>query len=135
MSVKQNYAILDSGCPVSVSGKKWIEKFLNQFGHSIAINKEKENERFKFGSSKTYDSNEKITLNVKIGGQDWIAKVSVIEAEIPLLLGNDFMKKHGISLINDSNLNESYIQLSSGKRIVKNGTGHWKVAIQGKNSK
>lgn len=42
--VNQNYDILDSEFPVSVSGKKWIEKFLNQFRHSIAIYEEKEHE-------------------------------------------------------------------------------------------
>ena len=52
--------------------------------------------------------------------------------DIPLLLGNDFMKDNSISLINDSQKN-SYIQLTDGKKIEKHNMGHWKVTLKGIN--
>ena len=60
-----------------------------------------------------------------------VIKVSVIQADIPLLLGNDIMKERGISLINDPVKKQSYIRIGRNKKIDKTTSGHWKVEIKG----
>ena len=134
VSTNEHIAILDSGCPLSVCGRRWIEKFVQQYGKDSILRRVKEEERFKFGSSKIYDSTERVTLKVRMEDNTWVIKCSVIQLDIPLLLGNDFMKDNSISLINDSQ-KKSYIQLTDGKKIEKYNMGHWKVTLEGINMK
>ena len=52
-------AILDSGCSTTVSGKVWIQEFINKYGKDVVMKREQDDELFMFGSSKVYKSEEK----------------------------------------------------------------------------
>ena len=125
-------AILDSGCSTTVSGKVWIQEFINKYGKDVVMKREQDDELFMFGSSKVYQSEEKIALKIKMSSLVCTIRVSVIDASIPLLIGNDVMVGLGISLINDIHKHESYIQIGIiNKTLRKKGNGHWRINIEG----
>ena len=47
---------------------------------------------FKFGPSKIYYSNKKAKIPIHIGDQTKIIAVSVVKANVPMLLGKDILK-------------------------------------------
>ena len=57
------------------------------------IKREKENERFKFGPSQVYRSTHNYEIDVCVGNLNDKIKVSVVDADIPLLLGLDVQEK------------------------------------------
>ena len=44
--------IVDTGCPRTVTGRIWMEMFLESQGDNIKVRTGKENENFRFGPSK-----------------------------------------------------------------------------------
>ena len=125
-------AILYSGCSTTVSGKVWIQEFINKYGKDVVKKREQDEELFMFGSSKVYKSEEKIALKIIISSLVCTIRVSVIDASIPLLIVNDVMVGLGISLINDVHKQESYIQIGIiNKHLRKKGNWHWRINIEG----
>ena len=102
---------MDSGCSTTVSGKVWVQEFINKYGKDVVMKREQDEELFMFGSSKVYKSEEKISLKIKMSSLVCTIRASVIDANISLLIGNDVMVGLGISLINDVHKDESYIQI------------------------
>ena len=49
-------AIVDSACPKTVASLLFIEAWIESKGGNVSIRKERENENFKFGPSKIYNS-------------------------------------------------------------------------------
>ena len=94
----ENQAVLDSGCPKTVGGKHWlrmyiqslnqIEKFKNFIPEEVP-----EREKFKFGPSQIYESNQAVIIPINIGGEYRKLKMSVVDANIPCLIGRDHMTK------------------------------------------
>ena len=89
---------MDSGCPKSVAGKLWVNLYkqsvmnMEEF-KDFNFKEYDEKEDFKFGSSQVYTSHKAITLPVKIGIRTTSIIVSQVNANIPLLLGRDYLKK------------------------------------------
>ena len=94
----ENQAILDSGCPKTVGGKHWLRVYiqsLNQIEKFKNFNPEEvsEKEKFKFGPSQIYESNQAVIIPINIGGEYRKLKMSVVDANIPCLIGRDHMTK------------------------------------------
>ena len=90
-----------------------------------------ENEKFKFGSGKTYVSNLNHKLDIKAGKSELSINVSVIDADIPLLLGADYQIKWG--MVVDVENNEIFLrETNQYEKIKRSKSGHWKLKIQGK---
>ena len=89
--------VVDCGCPKTVTGKPWMDAFMESKGFGV-IRREKENEYFKFGpsNSEVYKSNENYEIEVSIGTFKDKIKVSVVDADIPLLLGLDYQERWGM---------------------------------------
>ena len=56
----------------------------------LDIRRVKEDETYRFGNGPLYRSKEYYVINVDIGELETELKVSVVEADVPLLLGLDF---------------------------------------------
>ena len=121
--------IIDPGCPKTVAGKKWMDSFSETQDKNVIIRRHKENENFKFGPSKVYNSKENYEINVNIGKMETTMRVSVVEADIPLLLGLDYQEKWGIVM--DIEKRELFIKKSNEVFKIKSSKStHWKLLIQ-----
>ena len=50
--------IVDTGCPKTVAGKRWMNSYVESKGENVFVRRRKENEKFKFGPSNIYQSTE-----------------------------------------------------------------------------
>ena len=92
-------AITDSACSKSVMGTAWLQKYLDVTRGKIAkpdfIN---EQDAFKFGASRVYESSYAAVILLMIDG-NWIAvKASVVHGDVPLLLSRPALGKLGMVL-------------------------------------
>ena len=88
--------VVDCGCPKTVCGKPWMDAFVESKGDNFVIKRVKEDEQFRFGPSYVYQSEHNYAIEVRIGNMSEIIKVSVVEANIPLLLGLDYQEQWGM---------------------------------------
>ena len=125
-------AVIDSGCPKSVTGRPWLDAFIesNDCSH-LVIRRRRENEKFKFGPSCIYSSFENYEIPVSIGNLKETIVVSVVDADIPLLIGLDYQRKWGVVMdIGRSNI---YIRKSNENFPMKTSMKHWTLPIQSSN--
>jgi len=104
----ENKCVVDSGCPKSVAGKLWVNLYkqsvmnMEEF-KDFNFKEYEEKEDFKFGPSQVYTSYKAITLPVKIGIRTTSIVVSQVNANIPLLLGRDYLKEWKCSMNFENN--------------------------------
>ena len=121
-------AIIDSGCPKTVAGKPWLDAFIESKGDDIQVKRRKEKEYFRFGPSKVFMSSENYEIEVSIGTLKDKIKVSVVETNVPLLIGLDYQKKWG--MIIDIGRNEIHIRKSDETFKISGKESHWTLPIQ-----
>ena len=88
--------IADIGCPNTVISEEDTDNFLehlNQFQQENLQYKEVDR-KFKFGPSGPYDCNRKMTFPIQ---NIWV-EVSIVQAKIPMLLGNNILKPLGAKI-------------------------------------
>jgi hypothetical protein len=90
------FMIVDSGCPRGLMGYKEYEKMKKQYETEII--KLRKSERFRFGPSKSYTSESKVRIPMRIGESDLFVDFFLVDASIPILIGNDFLKPMGGSI-------------------------------------
>ena len=90
----------------------------------------KENEKFRFGSSDTYKSETYYEIKIEANELKEKIRVSVIDANIPLLLGLEYQTRWG--MIIDSGTKEIYIRKSKDKFKKDRRTNMWTLPIQKK---
>ena len=120
--------IVDSACPKTVTGRSWMDSFIES-KHDVFIKRYKENESFKFGPSKVYKFSENYEIDVQIGNLIDKIRVSVVDADIPLLLGLDYQEKWG--MIIDIGRKEIKIRKSQETFSMDPNASHWTLPIQG----
>ena len=120
--------VVDSACPKTVTGKSWMDAFIES-KDDINIKRTKEKEFFKFGPSKVSLSKENYEIEVAIGKLKEKIKVSVVDADIPLLLGLDYQEKWGVVI--DIGRKELKIRKSKETFKIHPDATHWTLHIQG----
>ena len=80
--------VVDSGCPRSLLGDKELD-ILKELVEVNEFNVKEE--AFRFGPSRIYKSNKKVTFTMQIGSQEIDCEFFVMKGNIPILLGNDVM--------------------------------------------
>ena len=89
-----------------------------------------ENRKFKFGSGETYLSKLSHKIKIKPGNSKFYINVSVVDADIPLLLGVDYQKQWG--MVFDIGEKEVYLRETNEYIALKQSkSNHWKLPIQG----
>ena len=130
--------IVDNGAPVSLSGNRWIDKYLNENNlDKNNLNVKEVNQRFKFGESR-YKSEETIDLPVimkmKGKGEKIVKQVTthVVQGEVPFLLGKETMKKWGTKIDVNNDVLEIQSELEDPVLIEGFATtgGHTAVKIK-----
>ena len=95
-SETENKAIVDSGCPKTVAGKLWFSVYRDSLKEMKGTENLKYNDEkhfFKFGPSSVYEAKQSVELPIKIGNQETCIRVSLVNANVPFLLGKDYLKK------------------------------------------
>ena len=128
------FGILDTACPKTVAGRVWLDSYVESLGMGHAPIKQRvENEKFKFGPSETYTSNMSYQIHVEMGNLKENIFVSIVEANIPLLIGIDYQSEWG--MIFDTQKKEVFIRKSKESFTVNTSRGnHWKMPIRSKQS-
>ena len=108
-----------------------MDAFVESKGDNFVIKRVKEDEQFRFGPSDVYQSEHNYAIEVRIGNMSEIIKVSVVEANIPLLLGLDYQEQWG--MIIDIGKRNIHIRKSGENFKIKGSrTKHWTLPIQNK---
>ena len=120
--------VIDTGCTKTVAGKVWMDAYMKT--QETGIRTGKENEKFRFGSSDTYKSETYYEIKIEANELKEKIRVSVIDANIPLLLGLEYQTRWG--MIIDSGTEEIYVR-KSGDRFKKDKRlNMWTLPIQKK---
>ena len=95
LSVSKFESIVDSACPNTVTGKSWLEDFISGLDEEdrrkISF---RESERiFKFGGGEKRKSLGIVIFPCLLAGRNVKMQTEVVDADIPLLLGNSMLKK------------------------------------------
>ena len=119
--------VVDCGCPKTVAGRPWMDAFIESKGN-VKIRLEKERERFRFGPSQVFTSTQNYEIEVHVGDLTETIKVSVVDADVPLLLGLDYQSKWGMVI--DVGRNIIRIRKSNQTFKMNPDSSHWKLPIQ-----
>ena len=89
-------AIVDTGCPKTVCGRPFMDAFIASKGKNCYVRRTCEDQNSKFGDGHVYKSNMSHAIDVEIGGYKTVIETSVVDVNIPLLLGMDYLKRWGV---------------------------------------
>ena len=121
------FMIVDSGCPRSLMGLKEYEKLKQEYETEV-LNL-KEHEKFRFGPSKSYTSGSKVRVPMRIGDSEFCVDFFTVDANIPILIGNDFLKPMGGSI----NIGEKQLEIKKLDKMIKmieTPGGHFVIPVK-----
>ena len=122
-------AVVDTGCPKTVCGKAFMDAFISSKGKHEQVRRKYEDQNFKFGDGNIYNSNLSHEIEVEIGDLKTTIETSVVDVNIPLLLGMDYLKKWGVVI--DTGKEQLHIRKSKESfNIDTKKSNHWKLPIQ-----
>ena len=86
--------IVDLGCPNSVISRRDVKHFITNLSkvQQDNLNIVQVDEKFKFGPSGPFQCIEKLQFPINYGSKHLNAEVAIVEVNIPMLLGNNFLK-------------------------------------------
>ena len=121
-------AVVDSGCSKTVAGSKWVKCFLESLnGEEVEkIHTKDSNETFKFGKGEPIQSSGKIVIPVQFGKQKVTIESDIVEADIPLLLSKEALKKAGTIL--DFN-NDTALMFGEKQTLIATESGHYAIPL------
>ena len=100
--------ITDSGAPLSVVGKPWVDKYLEENDMTRdELEKETVEEYFRFGPSEVYRSKYKLEIPIIVRDKKGrkvriVVKPYEIDTDVPMLCGKNTLKEWGsITIHND----------------------------------
>ena len=90
-----NYALVDCACPTTVAGQNWIMKFIGRLSmeDKQKVKLFKSQKVFKFGGGERRNSKCILEFPCCLGGLNIKLRSEVIDADLPLLLGNNSLEK------------------------------------------
>ena len=128
---KSTDMIVDLGCPNTVIGHKDVKDFIANLSKYQKDNLDVKDvdENFKFGPSGPYRCYKKLRFPIETNSKDFIAEVAIVEADIPMLLGNNIIKplEAEIKLFSSGN---GVLKLQDFKMDMKETSGgHYTVKV------
>ena len=126
-------AVVDSGCSKTVAGKEWLELFKETLSNeeidNLVIQPSKQ--LFKFGEGQSVKSEGKVKLPAMIGSKRITVDTEIIQANIPMLLSKESMKKAGTII----NFNTDEIQiLGETHNLISTKSGHYAIPLTTKSN-
>ena len=129
--------VIDIGAPVSLVGKKWVKRYMEENGLDKECMESQECEQlFKFGPSRKYVSKEMVRLPVMMRAIDrkvlkvWIMAY-VVDADVPFLIGKKTLEEWKSRL--DTQERELVVEMEGKKSKVKmevTGSHHFGVRVE-----
>ena len=121
-------AVIDSGCSKTVAGEKWLEQYKDSLSKECRkeIKMRPSKQVFKFGDGKALESKGILRLPARIGSKPVTIETEVIDANIPMLLSKETMKRAGSVL--DFNTNQAKM-FGSNHKLIQTTTGHYALPL------
>ena len=125
MTQTENVCVIDSGCPKSVMSQMWANTYKASLMNTdkfqnYPFKEKKEHELFKFGPSNVYTSTKAMKIPIVIGEEVKEVEVSIVHANIPFLLGRDYLDKWNCQLLFKENSlivnKEKKVQLETNRQ-------------------
>ena len=129
VDVDPYHAVVDTGCPKTVCGKTFMDTFIASKDKNFIVKRKYENQSFKFGDGSIYNSSLSHAIDIEIGDCKTTLETSVVDVNIPLLLGMDYLKKWGVVI----GTGKDKIHIRESKEsfnINPSKSYHWKLPIQ-----
>ena len=91
----ENRTLIDCACPNTVAGTDWLKHFISQLSENQKQRMEvKESQRvYKFGGGEVRPSKCLVRLPCNLAGKNITLSTEVVDADIPLLIGNSSLEK------------------------------------------
>ena len=121
-------AILDSGATSTVSGKKWMDIYIESLSPADQekVTKISSHNSFKFGSGSVYKSLYKVKVPASVGKNSIFIESDIVETEIPMLLSRASMKKANTEI----NFKDDTVQMLGEKqRVIVTTSGHYAIPL------
>ena len=124
-------AVIDSGCSKTVTGKEWLDLFKETLSENEVNNLavQPSHQLFKFGEGNSIQSEGKVKLPAIIGSRNVTIETEIIQANIPMLLSKEAMKKAETII----NFNTDEIEMmGESHQLVSTKSGHYAIPLTSK---
>ena len=130
----EDSVLIDCACPTTVAGEKWIMGFIQKLSpeDKKRVKIEKSERMFKFGGGEKRKSKCRIDFPCNLGGKNLRLRAEVIDAELPLLLGNNSLEKANAVLHIGKKKAEIFGEVLDMK---KTDSGHYSLWINNQDEK
>ena len=90
------YAVIDSGAKSNLTGKIWVDSFIESLSEEELkeVSEERYVAKYRFGDGEEVLSDVKIKLPVVIGGVKQSLTTSIVNKELPLLLSFESLNRN-----------------------------------------
>ena len=121
-------AVIDSGCSKTVAGSNWFKCFLEMLDDKELeqITRKDSDQSFKFGKGDSIQSKGKIVIPVTLGKKRISIESDIVEADIPLLLSKEALKKAETVL--DFN-NDTAVMFGEKQTLIPTQSGHYAIPL------
>ena len=121
------YALVDSACPRTVAGQAWMETFLNKYPEKYRPGLAPSKRSFMFGGGEKRMSRGTVIIPCFLDNKIQVSiQVEVVQADLPLLLGNSTLVK-GMAVLHFTK--EVLEILNIELELHKTRSGHFSVQI------
>ena len=126
--------VVDLGCPNSVLGKSDVQRFIKSLSHLQQENLQfvSAEDKFKFGPSGPYRCDRKMKIPIGWKGKTMWVTVAIVDARIPMLLGNNILKpmEAKIKLFSAGNGGNGILMLEDEElELIETKAGHYTVKV------
>ena len=121
-------AILDSGCTKTVTGRVWLEAYIESLNTADkkTVIYEKDSSKFRFGDGKEVISKVNVQIPAYVANQRVTIKTSLVDNEIPLLLSRSAMKKAEMTVDFENDMATIY---GTEVKLITSSSGHYCLPI------
>ena len=95
LTIEKSSVLIDCACPSTVTGKKWLDDFLNSLSveDREKVRREESKKVYKFGGGEKRSSLGKVIFPCHFAGVNVKIMTEVVDADFPLLVGNTLLKR------------------------------------------
>ena len=121
-------AVIDSGCPTNVCGRKWFTEYAESLSEIERSNLQTETSRamFRFGDSEPMTSMKKVLLPITLTDKKMYLPTDVVDADVPLLLSKETLK-NGKAVTDFEN--ETIEIYNTKQPMLCTSSGHYAIPI------
>ena len=126
---EEHQVLIDCACPTTVAGMEWVKSFISSLTEQDKklVQVEASVRIYKFGGGERRNSLCTVQFPCHLANQNVHLKTEVIEADLPLLIGNSTLKKTGAALFFKSSQVEMMGNMVDMKETE---SGHYSINIQ-----